>query len=747
MPGIVLVIRSSYALIAIAVFCASVASSATDPNFDIYLNSLGPDAPSKDRRNFATSGSSERPELEFRRNDLFPVPDKLRPRVEFWKKIYSEFTTSQVVIHDKEDLSVIYEVVNLKEKFRNPRPGSRSVRRYLKNRRRHIASVLRRLYNNKGHARTKEEREIAAKWSHAGGYKKYRIAARKVRSQLGQSDRFMEGLRRSGFYLKKMKSIFRSYGLPEELCALPHVESSFNYNAYSSAGAAGIWQFTRGTGRLFMKINYTVDERRDPIFATHAAAKLLSLNYEKLRSWPLAITAYNHGLNGMSRAKRRHGNDIVGIIDKYRSRSFGFASRNFYAEFLAALEVAGEWRRYFGSIDFYSELRFNEVRMPFYASAAAVSSHLGVPMDTLKEYNRSLRSSVFRGHRHIPKGFLLRVPHTIGSRDAKGLLASMPSPHRHTNQKHNGFHIVRRGDTLSTIARNYRSSVGAIKDLNGIRSHIIRVGQRLRIPGKSSGRPASAAPAVVRGDNGSVYYHVRRGDNLTVIAARNNVPLDELLQLNGLSKRSTIYPGQRLVLSYESPGVKNAVFVRETTPVSQPKEKLAPSPSKDAQQPIISNYGESVKVGERVLRLKVSDFAIRMAGRKMANVTVKSEETLGHYAEWARVGLRSILRANNRRSSRGIRIGSVIKVPMRVSREQFEKKRMEYHMQLLEDFFDAYKVEDEKKVAIKRRQSLWDLCVNDHNAPLWLVELYNPEVELENVRPGEYITIPAIIRK
>lgn len=729
------------------VFWASVAFPATDPNFDIYLNSLGPDAPSNDRRNFSLPESSERPELEFRRNGLFPVPDKLRPRVGFWKKIYSEFTTSQVVIHDKDDLSVIYEVVDLKEKFRNPRPGSRSVRRYLKNRRSHIASTLRKLYNNKGRARTNEEREIAAKWSHAGGYKKYGTAARKVRSQLGQADRFMEGLRRSGFYLKKMKSIFRSYGLPEELCALPHVESSFNYNAYSSAGAAGIWQFTRGTGRLFMKINYTVDERRDPIFSTHAAAKLLALNYEKLKSWPLAITAYNHGLNGMTRAKRKHGSDIVGVIENYRSRSFGFASQNFYAEFLAAMEVAGDWRRHFGNLDFHSELMFNEVRMPFYASAASVSSHLEVPMDTLKEYNRSLRNSVFRGHRHIPKGFLLRVPHTIGSLDAKRMLASLPSPHRHASQKHNGFHIVRRGDTLSTIARNYRSSVGAIKDLNGIHSHIIRVGQRLRIPGKRAGYAMpGAASAVVRGDGG-VYYRVRKGDNLTVIAARNNVPLDELLQLNGLSKRSTIHPGQKLVLSNGSPGVKNAVFVRESAPVSPTTKGPDTAPTKDAQQPVISNYGESVKVGDRVLRLKVSDFAIRMAGRDMAKVTVKSEETLGHYAEWARVGLRSVLRANNRRSSRGIRIGNVIKVPMRVSREKFEKKRMEYHMQLLEDFFDAYKVEDEKKVIVKRKQSLWDLCVNGHNTPLWLVELYNPGVELENVRPGEYIIVPAITRK
>ena len=139
----------------------------------------------------------------------------------------------------------------------------------------------------------------------------------------------------------------RKYNLPEELSVLPHVESSFQLRAYSSAGAAGIWQFTRGTGRLFMRVGYDVDERRDPILATYGAAKLLKKNYEVVGSWPLAITAYNHGLRGMQRAKKRHGTNIVKIIENYRSRTFGFASRNFYPEFLAALHVVKNQNKWF----------------------------------------------------------------------------------------------------------------------------------------------------------------------------------------------------------------------------------------------------------------------------------------------------------------------------------------------------------------------------------------------------------------
>ena len=104
-------------------------------------------------------------------------------------------------------------------------------------------------------------------------------ASRRIRGQWGLKDRFKEGIERSGLYMDEIKRILRKYNLPEELSVLPHVESSFQLRAYSSAGAAGIWQFTRSTGRLFMRVGYDVDERRDQILATYGAAKLLKKNY------------------------------------------------------------------------------------------------------------------------------------------------------------------------------------------------------------------------------------------------------------------------------------------------------------------------------------------------------------------------------------------------------------------------------------------------------------------------------------
>ena len=161
-----------------------------------------------------------------------------------------------------------------------------------------------------------------------------------IRFQLGQADRFRSGLIRSGAWETHIAETLANLGLPAELAVLPHVESSFNPRAYSKVGAAGLWQFMRSTGRRYMRIDAAVDDRLDPFRSTEAAAQLLAYNYRVLGSWPLALTAYNHGTAGVRHAKETLAtDDIVRIVRSYTSRTFGFASRNFYVSFLAALEI------------------------------------------------------------------------------------------------------------------------------------------------------------------------------------------------------------------------------------------------------------------------------------------------------------------------------------------------------------------------------------------------------------------------
>jgi membrane-bound lytic murein transglycosylase D len=172
-------------------------------------------------------------------------------------------------------------------------------------------------------------------------------AAERVRSQRGTRERFKRGLEISRRYDPQFRKIFREAGLPEDLAYLPHVESSFQPAAKSSAGAVGMWQFTKGAAKTFIPAGDRVDKRLDPFASAIGAARYLSYAYRKLGDWPAAITSYNHGIGGMKRAQNQVGRDFVRIVKTYDGPAFGFASRNYYAQFLAAREIASNPMRYF----------------------------------------------------------------------------------------------------------------------------------------------------------------------------------------------------------------------------------------------------------------------------------------------------------------------------------------------------------------------------------------------------------------
>ncbi|MDH5639132.1 MAG: transglycosylase SLT domain-containing protein, partial [Nitrospinota bacterium] len=420
--------------------------------------------------------------------ERFPIPKDLVPNVDFWISVYSRHTTGQWILHDSQDLGIVYGVINADQVFPGENLNSRKVDRYIKKQKKHVASLLKKIYKNKGVAVNPEEAAIAnALPERLNSYSKFLKHYRNVRAQRGQSDRFREGIKRSGQYLARMRQVFRQYGLPEELTTLPHVESSFYYKAYSKAGAAGIWQFTRGTGRYYMRINYLVDERRDPVFSTHAAAKLLKKNYKALGSWPLAITAYNHGLNGMKRAVRKQGADLTKIIRKHKSRYFGFASRNFYAEFLAALEVSRNHIKYFGPVDFNSQVLYDEIVYGRYIHARDLAKVTGLSLKTLKKLNPSLSKVVWDGRAKIPSNFKLKVPEGMGS---FALIALEKAPSSLSNDSGDLVHKVRRGETISAIALHYGVAIRTLLDSNNIKPRSLRVGSKILVPSPTRNLPS-----------------------------------------------------------------------------------------------------------------------------------------------------------------------------------------------------------------------------------------------------------------
>jgi membrane-bound lytic murein transglycosylase D len=338
--------------------------------------------------------------------DPFPAGPRLAPRVEFWKVIYSRITTDQVILHDAEDLSIVYQTVGLEG-----RQEWSDIEDFVQPIRERYAEILETLAGGTPPLPGSEMEKVRAAFGAAATPERLQRAAQNVRFQRGQADSFLEGVVRRGAYEVHLRRIFREEGLPYDLTYLPHVESSFRPHAYSRSGAAGIWQFTRSTGRHYLRVSSLVDERWDPIESSRAAARLLRRNYQKLRNWPLAITAYNHGREGMRRAVSRLGtNRLEEIIDRYDGRSFGFASKNFYAEFLAAREVAANAERYFGAVPRWPSLRYQEIRLDREAHAADVMEALDLSICDLAHYNPALRPPLVSGERPLPAGYRLKIP-------------------------------------------------------------------------------------------------------------------------------------------------------------------------------------------------------------------------------------------------------------------------------------------------------------------------------------------------
>jgi membrane-bound lytic murein transglycosylase D len=403
-------------------------------------------------------------------------PATLSKDIEFWRRVYTEITTSQGFVHDDRRLDIVYATVPMGRVGSRQKlgPAGEAAARY--------AKALRTLAGGKRENLTKEEARVLRLWGANADRQTLLAASGRVRVQRGQADKFREGLIRSGAWEDYVERTLVEAGVPPDIAALPHVESSYNPIARSHVGAAGMWQFMASTGRRYMRIDNVVDERLDPFRSSDAAALLMRHNFEVTQSWPLAITAYNHGAGGMRRAIDQLGTrDIGRIVREYRSRSFGFASRNFYVSFLAAVDVRNQAESYFGKLERHPPDTRPVVELPGYASVEALFAAIGSDRNELAEANPSLLRPVWEGQKLVPKGFRLRLPESVG--DPGIWLASVDAALWHASQTPDLFHVVQRGETLSTIAPRYGTRVSELVALNSLSSaHRISVGQRLVLP-------------------------------------------------------------------------------------------------------------------------------------------------------------------------------------------------------------------------------------------------------------------------
>jgi len=490
----------------------------------------------------------------------FPRPPGLEPDILFWTKVYTQVDTRSGLVHDSSRLDVVYEVLRFPKEA-----GPRAQRRLVKAAKKRYKKILLQLARGTRKNLSEEQTRVLALWPAGVSDKTLRVAAGRLRFQLGQSDKFRAGLARSVVWEAHIREILAEKGLPAELVALPHVESSFNPKARSRVGAAGLWQFTRSTGRRFMRIDRSVDERMDPYLSTVAAAQLLSLNYAATGTWPLAITSYNHGAAGMRRAARKLGTkDITRIVREYKSRRFGFASRNFYVAFLAAVEIHFNPGKYFDDIPRRPVPATQLVRVPDFVSVDTLQRILGIDKEVLRDNNPALRPSVWRGAKYVPRGFELRIPASEPRDEVLAALSQIREDERYGSQQRDRNYKVRRGNTLAGIAKHFEVDIDDLIAVNDLKNpHSIRAGQILALPLPDGVKvdPAARVPSAgptptppeptLVAENGQ--YTVRRGDSVWLIARRLGVGEETLVSLNDLGDGDRIKVGQVLRVEPEKP--------------------------------------------------------------------------------------------------------------------------------------------------------------------------------------------------
>ena len=648
------------------------------------------------------------PAPEVKPNDsVFAQPPELDRDVRFWIRVYTEVTTEQGLLHDDWNLGIVYEVLRF-DAGASPRERERVVTaakaRY--------ASLLRRFAAGDTENLTAHEQRILHAFGPAASPAVFRDSIDRIRFQLGQADRFHEGLQRAQSFERNISKVLAQRGVPPEIGALPHVESSFNPAAYSRVGAAGLWQFMPSTARRYMRVDSLVDERLDPYTATEAAANLMLYNYRLVGTWPLTVTAYNHGPGGLRRAQEELGtSNIEVIVKRYQGATFGFASRNFYVAFLAALQVDRNAEKFFGPLTRYPDAESTTVELPDYIGVESLAKAFKVDMGALKVLNPALRPLIWSGARLVPRGYRLRIPGTPPATEIAAAFARLPASQRYLAQRNDGIHKMRRGETLAGVAAASGVSLGRLLAANGWSAgHEAARGQAVKIPG-----PISRAEA---------------GGVLTVAQA---------------AQESVAPPPPSLkppvpVVAANTP----AAPALPATPAKPPNDSALAGAPPPPREPVSERQAESASLLPAASPSgngDPTDYGVGADNR----VTVQATETLGHFADWTKVGSEQLRALNKLHKNAMVTLGHKVKLDFsKVSAADFETARRHYHQQLQESFFATHRIAGTDSYVVKRGESLWIIAQQHADLPVWLVAQYNPDVSFGDVRPGTNIVLPRV---
>ncbi len=716
-------------------------------------------------------------------SQAFPCPDEIRRRVDFWIAVFSAWSNTDAVLHDTNTPSRVFEVIY---------DGGSCQEPAVKSKRKKLKADLQALANNLRSGRGPQgenQRKLSLLFSPLTA-EPVSETAENLRCQLGVKDQFEEALANFQRYSPMTSRIIKEAGMPKDLVYLPFVESSYRPDAYSKAGAAGMWQIMPGTARsLGMDLNATVDERLDPEAATRAAmqyfkkakksltekAKQTLPNISAAQINPFIVTSYNYGVNGMRRAIDEVGPYYYKVLNEYKSPAFQVAVKNFYASFLAARHLAINAEQYFGNIKGLKPIKQQTLILQNAVSIERIKEQFDLTEADLKPLNLGLTRFAWNNWRLIPAGYRLRLPfdNDKWERQIASLRALPPEP----QSKNKTIYRVRRGDTACGIANAFAVKCRDLIDANSLgRKAIVQLGQRLVVPGRSTGKNSTAG--VRKGE-----YTVKRGDTACTVASRLSVPCKELIRLNKLGRQGKILVGQKLRVPGTVQGNTTSAKVlakatkykvksgdtlcqiaeRFDVPCSQLRRdnrvskkgnirvgQVLKLPQSAAQSSTIASADNNSKQTPAKWLQKVDDIGnvrIKIAGDR-ASVKVLSNETVSHYSDW--LGGRytgQIRRKNNLKGSAVLPLNDRIFLPAVSAKQKyrFEARRSEYHQVLTEEFKDRFVVVDEKTIKVQQGQSLWAIA-NKNGVPLWLLLRFNPQLAGE-VQVGMTINVPVIQRK
>lgn len=352
-------------------------------------------------------------------SDEFAIPKGLEERVAFWFDVYTKHSDKTHIVHHVLYPWIVYKIIDTSPIYERPDLHKwtkyHKAKQFVNQEKANVRAAMRRLARRSSYKNLKGlEKDIFEALAKVPGPRRkvIRVASQNMRTQLGQKDFFLGGLTSSAKYLPYMEKEFQAAGVPVELARLPFVESSFNEKAFSKVGASGIWQIMPVTGRAYFKVNDLIDERNSPLKASVAAVDIFRTNYKQLKQWPLAVTAYNHGVGGLKgNMKRAKATNLVDLIAKYHRGSFKFASANFFTCFLAALHAERYNAEIFPALDVVrgEPMVHSIIALNKSMKVSKVIAMSGISKDQFLDYNLDLKGAMKR-NATLPAGFKVLVP-------------------------------------------------------------------------------------------------------------------------------------------------------------------------------------------------------------------------------------------------------------------------------------------------------------------------------------------------